>query len=118
MLENPCFLMLFGMVKLDESAGFVRLIHALLSVSGSAGGSEILGSPRVADTGHWRQPKSAATKMNRSPSCGSTGKETVFMYKEQGSVFFSHRAGRRFPLVILALLKGTMKNEAWSDSIA
>ena len=51
MFENPCFLMLFGMVKLDESAGFVRLIHALLSASGSAGGSEISASPRVADTG-------------------------------------------------------------------
>ena len=51
MIENPCFLMLFGMLKLDESAGFVRLIHALLSVSGSAGGSGISASPLVADTG-------------------------------------------------------------------
>ena len=47
--------MLFGMVKLDESAGFVRLIHALLSASGSAGGSEISASPRVADTGDSRK---------------------------------------------------------------
>ena len=55
-----------------ESAAFVRWFHTLLSSGGSAGGSEVFPSPRVADMG--KTTSQLVLPVNTTPTAEKNGR--------------------------------------------